>query len=79
MSRLYGLELERGIGAAIAEGYRAERDVIVDPETSPNGENVIVRIGRTVAGGGWEQIAHVVLTRAEAAELRNGLDVAAGG
>ena len=66
----WGLELERS-------QFRPVRDLVGGLEVSAGG-NVAVRIGRELDGGGWVQVAYVVLTPAEARGLAGELETLAG-
>lgn len=56
-------------GLALEIDSRPARDLIVAPERTASG-NVALRIGREHMDAiGWEQIAYVVLTSDEAAQL----------
>lgn len=56
------------LGNKVPSHLGLERSVIGGVESSPNGQNVIIRVGRTVPLG-WTGTEHVVLTKAEAGEL----------
>jgi hypothetical protein len=53
-----------GLGISPSE-FTPYRSVIGPPETSPNG-NLILRVGREHANGGWQQTEHVVMQPDEA-------------
>lgn len=62
-------------------GYMgAPPEIMTEPFRSPNGENVVFRLGRFFDGmeTGWEQIGHVVMTEEEASDLLNKLHALVG-
>ena len=60
-----------------ASGYRLLRAVVGQISATTAG-NVIVRIGREISEGGWEQTEYLVLTPAEARALAAEISAAAG-